>query len=84
MSEQLWEWWEGTPTQAQRDNLMDVVYLPLDPDLALKLWRSSGALILVVPEKWSTDTDPERWHLTDEVLDFVAAREYDRRHPEDD
>ena len=75
---ELRTWWEHCVTHAERDELMSTLGDPLNPDLALALWRGCGGLHVVEPEEWPTDTDPGGWTLTALVAAFVGEREHDR------
>jgi hypothetical protein len=74
----LADWWFTYLTGPQRERLMRDVGQPLDPDLALVLWRSSRALRIVEPEVWSVGADPNSWRLTGEVVAFITERARER------
>lgn len=75
----LWDWWEATLTESQRDRLMAAAEPTIDQDLAVEL-RGGGLLVI--------ESAPARcgsgWQLRQETADFVAARNYDRCHPDED
>ena len=73
------EWWFDYLTESQRTRLMREVDQPLDPDLALELWRHSGMVRVVEPAQPTAPFDPNTWRLTDEVVRFVRARALEQR-----
>jgi len=74
----LADWWFTYLTREQRERLLDMVGEPLDPDLALELWRGSHSVRVVEPEVWQVGADPAAWRLTAAAAAFVAARARER------
>jgi hypothetical protein len=74
----LTDWWFTYLTEEQRERLLDAVGEPLDPDLALELWRGSHSVRVVEPEAWQVGADPATWRLTAAAAAFVAARARER------
>jgi hypothetical protein len=77
----LWGWWEGTLTEEQRSVLMDSYDRPLDPDHARQLRSQVPGVAIVEPSREGTD-GAIQWKLTAEVREFIAFRDYERRHPD--
>jgi hypothetical protein len=69
----LTDWWFSYLTDEQRERLLDEVGEPLDPDLALELWRGSRSVRVVEPEVWQVGADPGTCRLTVAAATFVAA-----------
>jgi len=54
----LTDWWFTYLTEVQCKRLLDAVGEPLDPDLALDLWRGSRSVRVVEPDAWMVGADP--------------------------
>jgi hypothetical protein len=78
----LWDWWLGTLTDADREELLETHGQHLRPEFAHHLWLNSHTLPVVVATDVSPDHDAH-WNLTADVLDFVGWRIYELRNPED-
>jgi hypothetical protein len=74
----LADWWSTYLTGPQRERLMRELGEPLDPELALALWRTSHTLHIVEPEVWTIGADPNTWRLTPEVVAFITERARER------
>jgi len=77
----LWGWWEGTLTEDERVTLMDSYDRTLDPDVARSL-RSQPVGVTIVEPRRESAGEHIHWSLTDEAREFIAYRDYERRHPD--
>jgi hypothetical protein len=74
----VWEWWETSLTQAQRDALLGLEYRGIPQEVAEQLWRASPLPVL------HAEPDPDSpvgyiWRLDHEIADFVAERHLEHR-----
>lgn len=77
----LWSWWEGTLTEEQRVILMDSYDRPPDPDQARQLRSQVPGVAIDEPRREGTD-GAIQGRLTEQVREFIAFRDYERRHPD--
>jgi hypothetical protein len=82
VSQSLWDWWEGALADELRATLMDSYDLPLSPALARELWLQPVAFSIVEASHAGPRYSTDPWTLNAEVREFVAARAYERRHPD--
>jgi hypothetical protein len=79
---QLWAWWEGSLDEYGRDRFLECYDRTVKPAEARALWQFGGDVVVITPLFWSDDADhPWAWTLAPDVRNFVAARDYERRHP---